>query len=56
MTRGQHRRQDQSLRERLSRLFAGAGTHRHQVGDRPAVHKATDSSADGRHRVRGSAA
>lgn len=55
MTRGQHRRPEQPLRERLAKLLAGGGTHRTQEGETPAP-KPAGPSAEGRHRSRGSAA
>lgn len=57
MTRGQHRRPGQGVRERLAKLLAAGGTHRNQGdGQTAPVQKATDAAPEGRHRARGTAA
>ncbi|MGH3095698.1 MAG: hypothetical protein ACRDMV_06805 [Streptosporangiales bacterium] len=55
MTRGQHRRPELRLRERLAKLLAGGGTHRNHAGD-DAAPKPAGAPAEGRHRSRDNAA
>ena len=56
MTRGQHRRPERGLRERLAKLFASSGTHRNPAGDHAAERKPAETPVEARHRSRGNAA